>query len=168
MKRDLQEHKVIGAQFIDSNCLVCGKDNPIGYHTQFLNLDDGRCLAIFKPHHNLQSYPDRLHGGVSCTLMDELLSRAIQVSKPKQLSVTLDLKVRFRAPLPLNGEICAVSWIVKDRAKTYDAAGEVILPDGTVALEATGRYLKVAPEEIGSSDNGFFEDTRPYPQTVMV
>ncbi len=171
MKRQLQLHKITGPQLIADTCLVCGKDNPIGYRVQFLNLDDGRALALFSPNPNLQSYPDRLHGGVSSTLMDELLSRSIQVKCPTQLSVTLELNLKFRAPVPMDSEIRAVSWVEKERSKVYDASGEVILEDGTVAVEAHGRFLKVDLASVGGTDKNrvyFFEDERPYPQSIMI
>ena len=169
MKRQLQTHAITGSQLIADTCLVCGKDNPVGYHAQFLNLDDGRALALFVPDPNLQSYPDRLHGGVSSALMDELLSRSIQVKEPKQLSVTLELNLKFRAPVPTGQQIRAVSWVVKDRSKVYDAAGEVLLDDGTVAVEAQGRFYKISLADVGGTDatrTYFFEDDRPYPATI--
>lgn len=103
--------------------------------------------------------------------MDELLSRAIQVKYPTQLSVTLELTLKFRAPVPMDCEIKAVSWVEKERSKVYDASGEVILEDGTVAVEARGRFMKVDLESVGGTDENrvyFFEDERPYPQSIMI
>ena len=123
MKRELQQHKVVGSQKIAENCLVCGKFNERGYHAQFLNLDDGRVMAIMTPTEHLQSYPDRLHGGVISTLMDELLSRAIQAEFPMLLSVTLELSLTFRTPVPFDKEIHGIAWVEKNRSRIYDAAG---------------------------------------------
>lgn len=169
MKRELHQHKVVASQEIAECCLVCGKHNDQGYHAQFLNLDNGQVMAVMTPSPYLQSYPDRLHGGVISTLMDELLSRAIQAMFPKVISVTLELSLTFRTPVPFDEEIHGIAWVTKDRSRIYDAAGEIILPDGTVAVQATGRFLKTDPEELrGDSDHvAFLTDDRPYPEYVM-
>jgi len=169
VKRELIQHKVLGAQEIAESCLVCGKFNEQGYHAQFLNLDDGRVMVRMLPSEYLQSYPDRLHGGVISTLMDELLSRAIQAKFPKIISVTLDLALKFRSPVPYDTEIRGVAWVVKDRSRIYDAAGEIILPDGTVAVQATGKFLKTDPDDLrGKTDHiEFLTDERPFPEFVV-
>lgn len=169
MKRKLTEHAVVGAQCIAEDCLVCGKFNEQGYHAQFLNLDDDRVMAVMRPAEHLQSYPDRLHGGVISTLMDELLSRAIQSRFPMMLSVTLELSLKFRCPVPFDGEIRAVAWVEKDRTRIYDAAGEILLPDGTVAVQASGKFLKTPAADLAGADGRivFLDDDRPYPATVM-
>lgn len=169
VKRELSLHKVLGVQEIAESCLVCGKFNEHGYHAQFLNLDDDRVFVRMRPSEHLQSYPDRLHGGVISTLMDELLSRAIQARFPKVISVTLDLSLKFRTPVPYDSEIQGVAWVVKDRTRIYDAAGEIFLPDGTVAVQATGKFLKTDPDDLrGETDRiEFLTDERPFPEHVM-
>jgi acyl-coenzyme A thioesterase PaaI-like protein len=71
------KHKVIGKQYNYQNCIVCGTENDLGLHAAFYEMDDGKlvCLASGKGEH--QSYPDRMHGGVICALLDEAIGRAI-------------------------------------------------------------------------------------------
>ena len=46
-------------------CFVCGIHNPFGLHTDFYELEDGSLAAKVTPSEHHQSYPGRLHGGVS-------------------------------------------------------------------------------------------------------
>lgn len=171
MKRELQRHTVTGSQVVASECLVCGKDNPNGFHTQFLNLDDGRVAAVMTPCNDWQSYPDRLHGGVTCAILDELLGRVTQIDNPWELAVTVELNVKYRSPVPLDKEVHAVAWLVKDHKRLFDAAGEIVLEDGTIAAEATGRYLRTTAKDFaGQGENADFlyEDPRPYPESILI
>lgn len=64
------------------------------------------------------------------------------------MGVTVDLTTRFRKPVPLGVELRAVGRITSDRGRLFEGSGELFLPDGTVAVEATGRYLKMSLEQI--------------------
>ncbi len=62
--------------------------------------------------------------------------------------VTAELNVRFRKPVPLDVELTAVGRITNEDQPTFEGTGELYLPDGTVAVEATGKYVKL---DIGRS-----------------
>ncbi|MGI6220931.1 MAG: PaaI family thioesterase [Coriobacteriales bacterium] len=170
MKREMTRRRVVGNQLIADNCLVCGMDNHIGLHAQFMNLEDGCVYAEFMPRFELQSYPDRVHGGITSSLMDEILSRAIQNESTYQLSVTIELSLKYRAPLSLDKPVRAIAWVERDRSRVYDARGQVVLEDGTVAVEAWGKYLKADIYELGGEEGReyFFKDTRPCPEFVEI
>jgi len=70
--------------------------------------------------------------------------------------VTADLAVRFRQPVPLGVELIARGRVTRDTRRLFEGAGELYLPDGSVAVTATGRYVKLkldaiaaSPEELG-------------------
>ena len=101
-------------------CLVCGRDNPFGLHARFYELapdaspspteGDGpagpgpaagrELLGVFRVREEHQSYPGRLHGGVSSAILDETIGRAILLLQPDAWGVTVEFSVRFRRPLP--------------------------------------------------------------------
>ena len=170
VKKEMSRRRVIGNQLIADDCLVCGMENHIGLHAQFMDLEDGCVYAKFTPRFELQSYPDRVHGGITSSLMDELLSRAIQNGRPRQLSVTIELSLKYRAALSLDKPVRAIAWMERERSRVYDAAGQIVLEDGTVAVEAWGRYLKADMDELGGEEGReyFFEDTRPCPEYVVI
>ena len=66
--------------------------------------------------------------------------------------VTVELTLRFRQAVPLDVGLTAAGRIVKENRRLFEGTGEILLPDGTVAVEATGKYVKLAVNEIGEWD----------------
>ncbi|MBW2472700.1 MAG: PaaI family thioesterase [Deltaproteobacteria bacterium] len=145
--------KVIAKQPNSRMCLVCGLKNPFGLHTAFYELDNKELLAVFKPREEHQSYPGRLHGGIISTILDEVIGRAIMIhSKGEVWGVTVELQVRFKKPVPLDEELRVFGRITKDSRRFFEGTGELLLADGTVAVEGHGKYLKTPLEKIADFD----------------
>ena len=104
------------------------------------------------------------------SLLDETIGRAISISEPDAWGVTVELSVRFKKPVPLDGEVRAIGRITENSSRLFSGTGEIVLADGTVAVEASGRYLKMPIERIaeGDFDTQWFADERELPETVDV
>lgn len=162
--------RVVSAQNVSRMCLVCGVENDFGLGARFLELEDGRLMGIFQPREEHQSYPGRLHGGVSSAILDETIGRAVNLTDATAWGVTIELTVKYRRPVPLDRPIKAIATITKDSGRVFEGNGTIVLDDGSVAVEATGRYLKLPIERIadGDFDTEWFEDARPLPDSVEV
>lgn len=167
------KYDVTRAQYVSSMCFVCGSDNPVSLRAQFLETTEGEVIGVFQPGEVHQSYPGRVHGGVSAAMLDELMGRAVNVDEPDTWSVTVDLSTRYRKPVPYDQPVQARARVTKNGSRMYEAAGEIALADGTVAVEATGRYLKMPVEKIVESvgidvevDDVIYPDSRPIPNAV--
>ena len=179
--------KVRNAQNISRMCLVCGRDNPFGLHARFYELAPdvpaaagagseppalaaaGELLGVFTPREEHQSYPGRLHGGVSSAILDETIGRAILLLQPDAWGVTVEFSVRFRRPLPLDAEIRCVARVTRDTSRLFEGTGEILLSDGTVAVEASGKYLKQTLADITDGDfaeREWFADPRETPEDI--
>lgn len=146
-------HKIISKQKNSKNCFVCGLKNPFGLKTQFFVSDTKELIAIFKPDEVHQSYPGRLHGGIASAILDETIGRSILNHYEKEVwGVTIELNVKFRKPIPLNVELKVIGRITKDENRFFEGTGEIVLPDGVIAVEAHGKYLKVPLEKITDFD----------------
>jgi uncharacterized protein (TIGR00369 family) len=162
--------RVLASQNISRMCMVCGAENGAGLHARFLELEDGELLGVFVPRAEHQGYPGRLHGGIASTLLDETIGRAISIAEPNAWGVTVELNVRFKKPVPLDGEVRAIGRITENRGRLFTGTGEIVLDDGTVAVEASGRYLKMPIDRIADGDFGsqWFADERELPDTVDI
>lgn len=130
-------------------CLVCGLENQIGLAASFLELEDGDLLALFTPRDEHQGYPGLLHGGITSAILDETIGRAVMVRHPDDMwGVTVELSVRFRKPVPLGCELRVLGRLTKDTRRFFEGSGELLLPDGQVAAEATGRYMRLPLDRI--------------------
>lgn len=135
------------------SCMVCGLQNDFGLHASFYELDNDEVLAVFIPREQHQSYPGRLHGGISSTILDETIGRALMISQPEQFGVTVEISVRFKKPVPIDEELRVIGRITVDSKRFYEGTGEIILADGTVAVEGHGKYLKMPLADIAEYDD---------------
>jgi acyl-coenzyme A thioesterase PaaI-like protein len=169
-------------------CLVCGAENPLGLHARFYELaardryagdlgagDEAspatgpELLGVFTPLEEHQSYPGRLHGGISSAILDETIGRAILLLNPDEWGVTAEFSVRYRKPVPLDEEIRCLARITRDTSRLFEGTGEIVLADGTPAVTARGKYLKMPLEAIaegGMAESEWFADPREAPDAV--
>jgi hypothetical protein len=126
-------------------------------------------LGLFTVREEHQSYPGRLHGGVSSTILDETIGRAILLLQPGAWGVTVEFTARFRKPVPLDDEVRCVARITRDTSRIFEGTGEILLADGSVAVEGSGKYIKQTLEGITDHDfieREWFADTRAAPEHV--
>jgi len=147
------KHRVIRKQQNSRMCLVCGLKNPLGLKAAFYELDSQQLVCLFKPSEVHQSYPGRLHGGITTAILDETVGRAVNVRNEHMMwGVTVEFTTRFKKPIPLDTELRVVGRIVKQDSRFFEGTGEIILPDGSIGAAGHGRYLKMPIEKIGEFD----------------
>lgn len=154
------KHSIKSKQNNSRMCLVCGIDNDLSLKTRFYETENDEVVALFTPRDQHQSYPDRLHGGMASAVLDEVIGRAIMSRYEDTVwGVTAELTLRYKKPVPLNQELKVVGRITSERGAIFEGSGEIILPDGQVAVTATGKYLKMPIDKISSkefADNEWF------------
>ncbi|MGL4772289.1 MAG: PaaI family thioesterase [Clostridium sp.] len=146
------KYKVVNKQHNSKLCIVCGMQNELGLRTQFYEMENGELVAIANVKEIHQSYPGRLHGGISAALLDETIGRAASINNPGIWGVTIELNTKYRKPVPHEGQIKVVGRITKETSRMFEGSGEIILENGEVAVQATGRYMKLPIEKIASFD----------------
>jgi len=162
-------HKVRAVQNVSRMCLVCGVENVAGLGARFFELENGELVGVFQPKAEHQGYPGRLHGGVASAILDETIGRAINIADSHTWGVTVELTVKFRKPVPVDREIKAVGRITRDSTRLFEGTGEIVLEDGTAAVEARGKYLKMPLDDIASmefSESEWFPDGLPAPAEI--
>ena len=147
------KHKVTGKQQNSKMCLVCGMQNDFGLKTYFYELENGEVVSVFTPRDEHQSYPGRLHGGITGAILDETIGRAIMIKEKDIWGVTIELNITYRKPVPLNTELRAVGRITKDSRRIFEGTGELLLPNGEVAATAHGRYMKMPIDKIADTED---------------
>ena len=133
-------------------CLVCGLKNQFGLKASFYELENEELLAIFRPSEEHQSYPGRLHGGIATAILDETIGRAILIKDRNVWGVTINFSLRFRQPVPLDEEIRVIGRIDHIANRFFEGSGEILLPDGSVAVEGKGKFIKLPLDGIADFD----------------
>ena len=129
-----------------TDCFVCGETNPAGVHAHFSEGEQpGEVRAEFVAAARHRGYPDRVHGGILASVLDETLGRAVAIRG--HWTHTARLEVRYRQPVPVGARVVVSARQVHDRGRFVQAAGEARLDDGTVVAEASGLFHKLTPEQ---------------------
>ena len=153
MEKDMQAIKVRKKQPNSKMCFVCGLENNSGLKASFFELENDELLGIFKPTADHQGYPGRLHGGIAATILDETIGRAIMIHHTDSVwGVTLEFSMKLRKPIPLDEDVRVITRVTKEKKRIFEGTGEIILADNTVAVEGTGRYMKLDIEKIADFD----------------
>lgn len=135
-------------------CFVCGTSNGSGLKSRFFELENGDLMACFKPAEEHQGYPGRLHGGLAATILDEAVGRAIMMRHTDNIwGVTIEFSIKYRKPVPLDSEVRVICRITEEGRRTFEGTGEIVLEDGSVAIQGKGRYLKMDIDKIADFDH---------------
>jgi acyl-coenzyme A thioesterase PaaI-like protein len=140
--------KVLKKQNNSKFCFACGIENDKGLHTEFYELEDGTiaATAIAQPFH--RSYPGRVHGGVSSALLDETIGRAINIAEPDAWGVTVEIITRYKKPVPYDVPLLITGRITENKRLLFSGEGRIILPDGSTAVTASAKYMKMKLADI--------------------
>jgi acyl-coenzyme A thioesterase PaaI-like protein len=145
-------YRVRAKQENSKMCLVCGLKNSFGLHSSFYELENDELLAVFKPMEEHQSYPGRLHGGIATAILDETIGRAILIKNQDIWGVTIEFATRYRKPVSLTEEIRVIGRIVNEAPRYFEGTGEILLSDGSVAIEGRGKFIKLPLDKIADFD----------------
>lgn len=130
----------------DHWCFGCGQHNPIGLKLPFYEEGEtGRVWAPWTPTREHQGFEGIAHGGLITTVLDEVMGWAIYL---RQIwAVTGTINVRFRKPVEIGVENCAVARVVNEAGRKIDVAAELRRrSDDLLLAEATAVFIRV-PED---------------------
>jgi len=146
------DHQVTAKQHNTKMCFVCGLKNSFGLHASFFELDSNQLVALFTPCEEHQGYPGRMHGGIASAILDETIGRALMITSGEDWGVTVEFSVRFKKPVPLGEELRVVGRITRDTRRIFEGTGEILLPDGEIAVEGVGKYIRLPLDDIADFD----------------
>ncbi len=141
--------KVIGKQRNSRMCVVCGMDNPVGFQAQFYNMEDGSVVTPFRYRKEHQSFPQRVHGGLIATMLDELGLRALWAKGSEDIfGVTMSMEVKYRKPVPYDKDLIGRGILARDTSKFAVIKTELFEPRGILLAEAEVKYIKLQVGQI--------------------
>lgn len=119
-------------------CFACGKENPRGIKLAIFE-EDGIIQAEFKPTADLAGFPGIMHGGISCTLLDEIMWYA-SFAHSKKTVVTGEITVRLLKPLMDHGAYIISAEVIEERRK-YILVRGIIKGGNEIYCRASGKYF---------------------------
>jgi acyl-coenzyme A thioesterase PaaI-like protein len=146
-------HKIVRKQYNSKLCFICGLKNNSGLQASFYETEGGELIATFMPSEEHQSYPGRLHGGLASAILDETIGRAILVGNDKEIwGLTIELNLSYKKQIPLGVELKVIGRITEQNSRFFFGTGEIVLPNGEVAVTGQGKYLKAPLSKIADFD----------------
>jgi len=126
------------------NCLVCGDKNEIGMNLPF-DYDGEVAATEYTAEARFEGYKEVLHGGILTALLDEVMAKAI--FGKKILVATVEIKVKFKNPVKTGQKIKLEGKYTGERGSLIFASSRAILPDGSLAAEAEGKFFRLKGEK---------------------
>ena len=133
-------------EFEPHHCFACGELNEQGLHLA-IHTDPKGSWAETTLEPRFQGWETVAHGGIVCTLLDEVM--AWSVIGRGTWGVTARLNVAFRRPIPVGRAIRAEGWVVDESRRAHRTAGHVLDAEtGEVLATAEGTFIAVPPDEV--------------------
>lgn len=124
-----------------SNCFVCGEANQIGLKARFFFDADGqKAVCDITADELYAGYKNIFHGGITSTLLDEIMIKALLAED--LFVVTAEMTVKFRRPVYSGDKLHFEGWKSGCKGPIYLTEGKAINQRGEVVAEATGKYIK--------------------------
>jgi uncharacterized protein (TIGR00369 family) len=129
------------------SCFVCGESNPVGFKLR--PETDGRVVRahfVFRAEH--VGFRQTVHGGLTATLLDEIMTWACAV-QTKRFAYCAELNLRYLQPArPHEATIATAELVANRRGRLFEAKAELRNESGAVLATATGKYLPIKDSEL--------------------
>lgn len=120
-------------------CFGCGQDNPIGLKLEFEETGS-TYRTYFTAGEEHQGFDGIMHGGIICTLLDEIMGRYL--FGKGIIAPTAELKVRFKNPARIKEQMIIEGEITNEKRRTIEMKAVAKYEDGTIIAEAKGKFVK--------------------------
>ena len=139
------------------SCFVCGESNPLGLNLRFET--DGKSVRTkFTPRAEHIGFKNTVHGGLTATLLDEIMVWACAV-QTQRFAFCAELTVRYVGPLHPGEATEAVAEMTANRRdRIFEARAEVKNKAGLVLARATGKYIPVNTGDAADMATDFVDD----------
>ena len=166
------KYKVLDKQNSSADCMLCGTKNPLSPKMKFY-ICEGEpkfLIGVINACEHHQGYPNRMHGGIISAALDETLGRAAQIDAGIW-GVTVELKVMFRKPVPLNEDLYCITDLDNVNNRMFSGKAKLVDKNGIVLATAEGKYARLPVDTISAHgltpDNWFYDDT-PVPEYIEI
>ena len=131
-------------QFEPHHCFACGELNEHGLKLEIHTDPTGSWIeTTLAP--RFQGWDSVAHGGIVCTILDEVMAWALVGEG--DWGLTARLSVDFKKTVEVGQPLRADGWVTRSRRRLVDTAGTVVDPrSGTILATATGVYVAADDE----------------------
>ena len=130
-------------EFEPHNCFACGELNEHGLQLK-LHLGERRSWTEFVLDERFEGWQGVTHGGILATILDEVMAWALVAED--NWGVTARMTIDFKRPVAVGTNVRAEGWIVRNRRRLVDTAGQIVDSNGTLLASAEAVYVAANEE----------------------
>lgn len=139
-------------------CFGCSEHNPMGLQMKMEEGENGEIISHWSPKAYFQGWHDVLHGGIQCTLLDEIAAWVV-FHDLNASGVTVKLETKFlKTVYSSDSELLIKGKLVKSAHSMAWIETSITNSKGEVCATADAVY-KVFSREISKNEFGFDELT---------
>jgi uncharacterized protein (TIGR00369 family) len=121
------------------HCFACGSLNTTGMQLA-LHVEPGRSWVELALEPRFQGWDGIAHGGILCTILDEVMAWALVGQD--SWGLTARLAVDFKRPVTVGQALRAEGQVTRSRRRLVETSGQVLdRASGDVLATATGLYV---------------------------
>ena len=125
------------------SCFVCGKENDQSIGIRWFLREDHAIWGTITLTEKQQGPPNLAHGGATAALLDEAMGAAVW--NEGFVAAAVNINIDYLKPVRLGVKIEITGRFVERKGKSIHAYGEIVLPDGGIAVVSKGIYVE-APQ----------------------
>ena len=126
----------------DGQCFCCGSQNEKGLHLTITYPEKGSAETSLEVPSWFTGWKKVTHGGFLATILDEIMAHAcVGIS---QRAVTAEITVRYQKTVETGSRIRAVGKVQEARGRVLNTRGWIYDEEGSVAAEASARFIATA------------------------
>ena len=126
-----------------SGCFVCGDKNAHGLQAKFF-FDGEKAFTEVTAADMFEGYSGIYHGGVTATLLDEVMIKAILAREI--FAVTVEMTVRYQRAIRTGDHLTFTGRLIRSKGRVYFTKGQVTNDTGEVVATAEGKYVEAKAE----------------------
>lgn len=130
-------------EFEPHNCFACGELNEHGLQLK-LHLGERRSWTEFVLDERFEGWQGVTHGGILATILDEVMAWALVAED--NWGVTARMTIDFKRPVAVGTSVRAEGWIVRNRRRLVDTAGQIVDSNGALLASAEAVYVAANEE----------------------
>jgi uncharacterized protein (TIGR00369 family) len=127
-------------------CFACSPANPSGLRMEFYE-DGDDVVSFWKPDNYRQGWTKTLHGGIQCTLMDEIAAWVI-LRKLQTTGVTSKMEIKFSKSISTDDPQLTVRARIREKKRNaVFVETEIRNAEGELCTRAEIIYFIISPEQ---------------------
>ena len=148
LKVEPREHRVVCRPCAGKHCFGCREGSSEALGVRVYRMDDGSAVSLYHTSPSHQSFNGIMHGGITCTLLDEVCSyQTWEDNNYDAIAFTVEMNIKYFAPVAVDTDIKIIADPPKIDRRHYHVTGRVLLEDNTVAATAEIHYIKLKQDD---------------------